>query len=63
MEPTDIIPDIVKQIKSVIEQARHNAVVAVNNELLHSYWQVGNLTCLSRVCRDGIPKTRVKRPR
>ena len=43
MEVANIKPDIVSQIKSIIEQARHNVTVAVNHELLCSYWQIGKL--------------------
>jgi len=43
MELGNINSDIVRQIKNIIEQARHNVVVIVNNELLRSYWQIGKL--------------------
>ncbi|MDR1321149.1 MAG: PDDEXK nuclease domain-containing protein [Gracilibacteraceae bacterium] len=43
MELANINPDIVNQIKSIIEQARRNVTVAVNHELLRSYWQIGKL--------------------
>lgn len=43
MELSIINPDIVSQIKSIIEQARHNAAVAVNHELIFSYWKIGKL--------------------
>ena len=43
MELANITPDVVRQIKCVIEQARHNVAETVNNELLRSYWQVGKL--------------------
>ena len=43
MALANINSDIVSQIKGIIEQARNNVTVAVNNELLHSYWQIGKL--------------------
>jgi predicted nuclease of restriction endonuclease-like (RecB) superfamily len=43
MELSNINADIVNQIKTIIEQARHNVAVAVNHELLRSYWQTGKL--------------------
>jgi len=43
MELANINSDIVRQIKDIIEQARNNVVVTVNNELLRSYWQIGKL--------------------
>ena len=43
MELANITPDIVNQIKSVIEQARRNVVASVNHELLRAYWQIGKL--------------------
>ena len=43
MKLVSIAPNIVNQIKIVIEEARHNVVVIVNYELLRSYWQVGKL--------------------
>ena len=43
MEISQFNMDIVNQIKTIIEQARKNVVIAVNNELLYSYWQVGKL--------------------
>ncbi|MCL1915031.1 MAG: DUF1016 N-terminal domain-containing protein [Eubacteriaceae bacterium] len=35
--------DLVNQIKTIIGQARHNVVAAVNHELLYSYWHIGKL--------------------
>ena len=43
MELNNINHEIVSQIKNIIEQARHKAVIAVNRELLYSYWQIGKL--------------------
>jgi len=43
MELSNINSDIVNQIKNIIEKARHNVTVAVNHELLGSYWQIGKL--------------------
>lgn len=43
MERTTINPDIVSQIKGIIELARQNAASAVYRELLRSYWQIGKL--------------------
>jgi len=43
MELSNINSDIVNQIKDIIEKARHNVTVAVNHELLGSYWQIGKL--------------------
>jgi predicted nuclease of restriction endonuclease-like (RecB) superfamily len=43
MELANINSDIVNQIKNIIEQARQNVTVAVNHELLRSYWQIGKL--------------------
>jgi hypothetical protein len=43
MELINITPDIVNQIKSIIEQSRKNVAVTVNHELLRSYWQIGKL--------------------
>jgi len=43
MELSKINMDIVSQIRDIIEQARHNVTVTINNELIHSYWQIGKL--------------------
>jgi len=43
MELANINSDIAHQIKGIIEQARRNVTVTVNNELLRSYWQIGKL--------------------
>jgi hypothetical protein len=43
MELANLNSDIVHQIKSIIEQARQKVAVAVNHELLRSYWQIGKL--------------------
>ena len=43
MELAPINTDIVHQIKNIIEQARNNVTLTINNELLHSYWQIGKL--------------------
>jgi predicted nuclease of restriction endonuclease-like (RecB) superfamily len=43
MELANINSEIVNQIRGIIEQARNNVIVTVNNELLLSYWQIGKL--------------------
>ena len=47
MELSTISSDIVRQIKDVIEQARRNVTLVVNQELLSSYWQIGKLIAYS----------------
>lgn len=39
---TDITP-VVSEIKSVLESARCNVARQVNNELLQSYWKIGEI--------------------
>ena len=39
----NIKPDIINQIKVVIEQARKKVIIAINHELINSYWQIGKL--------------------
>ena len=56
MELSNITTDIVNQIKSIIEQARQNVTVAVNHELLYSYWQIGKLIA-DREKSDGLNDT------
>lgn len=34
---------IVKEIKTVLEEARSNVAKQVNNELLNSYWNIGRI--------------------
>jgi hypothetical protein len=41
--PVSIDTDIVQQIKDIIAEARSNVMMAVNHELLLSYWQIGKL--------------------
>jgi len=43
MELANTNPDMVAQIKGIIEQARRNVAVNVNHELVLSYWQIGKL--------------------
>lgn len=43
MELELISRDLVHQIKSIIEQARRNVAVAVNQELICSNWRIGKL--------------------
>jgi predicted nuclease of restriction endonuclease-like (RecB) superfamily len=43
MERNAIDSEIVNQIKKIIDRARQNTAVAVNHELLLSYWQIGKL--------------------
>jgi len=43
LELSNITPLLVNQVKSIIDQSRHNVTVAVNRELLRSYWQIGKL--------------------
>ena len=37
------IRTIVKEIKTVLEEARSNVAKQVNNELLNSYWNIGRI--------------------
>jgi len=43
MELANINPDIINQIKSIIEQSRQNVAVTINHELMSSYWEIGKL--------------------
>lgn len=43
MELINSNSDLIREIKDIVGQARHNATVAVNHELLQSYWQIGKL--------------------
>ena len=43
MDPVNHASEIVCQVEAVIAQARQNAAVAGNHELLRSYWQIGKL--------------------
>ena len=38
MELANINSDLVNKIKNIIEHARDNVIVKVNNELLQTYW-------------------------
>ena len=42
-ELTNLTHDLASQIKNIIERSRTNVVMAVNRELLHTYWQIGKL--------------------
>jgi predicted nuclease of restriction endonuclease-like (RecB) superfamily len=52
VELANIGQDVVTQIKTIIEQARKKMAVAVNHELLLSYWQIGKLIAESEQFND-----------
>jgi predicted ATP-binding protein involved in virulence len=35
--------DLLREIKQLVEQARHNVIRNINTELLLTYWNVGRL--------------------
>lgn len=55
-EITNPTQDIANQIKDIIEQSRKNVAIAVNRELLHTYWQIGKLIS-TRVIGDNLQNT------
>ena len=51
-----VVPgDLISDIRSLIETARHNVAVTVNAELTILYWQIG-----SRICQDILEKKRAE---
>ena len=47
--------DLIGDIRSLIETARHNVAVAVNAGLTILYWQIGN-----RICQDILKEKRAE---
>ena len=43
-EKATIVP-VVKEIRSILDTARSNVARQVNNELLHTYWNIGRIIC------------------
>ena len=41
-EKATIVP-VVKEIRSILDTARSNVARQVNNELLHTYWNIGRV--------------------
>ena len=41
--PSGFAPEVISKIKEIVDQKRKNVAIAVNNELLSSYWQIGEL--------------------
>ena len=46
-EKATIVP-VVKEIRSILDTARSNVARQVNNELLHTYWNIGRNRQISR---------------
>lgn len=45
--------DLLKEIRQLVEQARHNVIRNINTELLLTYWNVGRLI-IEREIKDNI---------
>ena len=45
LENNKEIQSVLREVKSVLENARRNVAQQVNNELLAAYWNIGRIIC------------------